>query len=132
MEMGQGDGNKSTLPKTLGQDPKVADRTARTCRKTYKPWNSEQRNCLSLLPSYFMQEKTTKTTKQNTSPQNKTDFVWLKKLGYNKKYLLLSSAYPITETTHKTPKSAHVLKGGDVVCKANTFQHVPTHLVTLS
>lgn len=72
MEGWEGDGSKSTLQKTFGQGTKGADSIARTCRKTYKAGNSKQRNCFSLLPLCFKQEKT-------------PDFAQVKKLDYNKK-----------------------------------------------
>lgn len=114
MEGEKCDGKKSTLQKTLRQDPKAADRTARTCRKTYKAWNIEQIAYLYFFCALFRKKP--------------SDFAWITKLDYDKKNLLLSSAYPITETTHKTPKSAYLLSSKEVMCirliAFNMFQHI--------
>lgn len=85
---GQGDGNNPA------EDPWAGSKSCRqNCKNLQKNVQGLEQRAKKLLPLCFIQEK-------------KSDFAWIKKLDYDKKYLLLSSAYPITETTHKTPQSA--------------------------
>lgn len=62
--------------------------------KNLQDWE-QQENCLVLLPFMLCGGKP-------------PDFAWIKRLDYDKKYLLLPSAYPITATAQETPNFSHL------------------------
>lgn len=80
---------KAPCERPLGSTQKLQIRL-----KNLQGWE-QQENCLALLPFMLCGGKP-------------PDFAWIKRLDYDKKYLLLPSAYPITATAQETPNFAHL------------------------
>lgn len=99
--VGQGDGNKSILLKNLWQNPKAAGRLQEPVGKSARLETvSKETGYPCFLYTLFRVKKITKTNKQILHT------FLTEKLDHDKKYLLLSSVFPVTETTCKPSKPA--------------------------